>query len=82
MLVQFTQKAKHRCGQSVLPAASDRYNAPLQVITVQVGSAIMAGLTNSFLTNPLDVVKTRLQVADPATRPSFMKTASASRTYS
>ncbi len=36
----------------------------------------MAGLTNSFLTNPLDVVKTRLQVADPATRPSFMKTAS------
>jgi len=32
-------------------------------VTVQTGSAICAGLTSGTLTNPLDVIKTRIQVA-------------------
>lgn len=48
----------------------------MQVILVQTGASVMAGATSSTLTNPLDVIKTRLQVADPALRRSFAATAS------
>eukprot|EP00798_Chlamydomonas_sp_ICE-L_P011582 gene11582-34282_t len=34
-----------------------------QVLAVQTASAVLAGTTSSFLTSPLDLVKTRVQVA-------------------
>lgn len=37
--------------------------SPREVLTVQTSSALLAGCTSAVLTNPLDVVKTRLQVA-------------------
>ena len=37
--------------------------SPSEVVTVQTTSALLAGVTSAVLTNPLDVVKTRLQVA-------------------
>ena len=36
--------------------------ATAQVMAVQTSSALLSGLTTATLTNPLDVVKTRLQV--------------------
>ncbi|KAL3159869.1 hypothetical protein ABBQ38_010269 [Trebouxia sp. C0009 RCD-2024] len=37
--------------------------SPTEVVAVQTSSALLAGCTSAILTNPLDVVKTRLQVA-------------------
>ena len=37
--------------------------SPSEVVAVQTSSALLAGCTSAILTNPLDVVKTRLQVA-------------------
>ena len=36
--------------------------ATAQVMAVQTSSALLSGLTAATLTNPLDVIKTRLQV--------------------
>ncbi|KAK9836519.1 hypothetical protein WJX74_002116 [Apatococcus lobatus] len=38
--------------------------ATAQVMAVQTSSALLSGLTAATLTNPLDVIKTRLQVAE------------------
>ena len=35
-----------------------------EILMVQVASGVMTGCTTSFLTNPLDVIKTRVQVRD------------------
>jgi len=43
------------------PAAAPRHEGP-QVVGVQAAAALMGGCTSAVLTNPLDVVKTRLQV--------------------
>lgn len=37
--------------------------SPTEVVAVQTSSAVLSGITSAVLTNPLDVVKTRLQVA-------------------
>ncbi len=37
--------------------------SPTEVVAVQTSSALLSGVTSAILTNPLDVVKTRLQVA-------------------
>lgn len=45
-----------------------------EVVAVQTSSALLAGCTSAILTNPLDVVKTRLQVASrqrSGQQPSF-----------
>lgn len=39
--------------------------ATAQVMAVQTSSALLSGLTAATLTNPLDVIKTRLQVLHP-----------------
>lgn len=48
--------------------------SPSEVVAVQTSSALLAGCTSAILTNPLDVVKTRLQVASrqrSGQQPSF-----------
>lgn len=40
-----------------------------QVMGVQTASAVCAGLTSSVFTNPLDVIKTRLQVIQQSCGP-------------
>ncbi|KAK9864247.1 hypothetical protein WJX84_002434 [Apatococcus fuscideae] len=48
--------------------------ATAQVMAVQTSSALLSGLTAATLTNPLDVIKTRLQVAERkagGAKPSF-----------
>lgn len=37
--------------------------SPSEIVAVQTSSAVLSGVTSAVLTNPLDVVKTRLQVA-------------------
>ena len=37
--------------------------SPTEVMVVQTSSGVLSGLTSAVITNPLDVVKTRLQVA-------------------
>lgn len=43
-------------------AVDGRVASGWEVAGVQAGSAVLAGVTSALLTNPLDVLKTRLQV--------------------
>jgi solute carrier family 25 protein 44 len=49
-------------GQNVHPPRRVRVPAESTVIGVQIASGVCAGMTSGFLTTPLDIVKTRLQV--------------------
>ncbi len=42
-------------------AAGPPLRAPRELYAVQTGAALLAGCTSATLTNPLDVIKTRLQ---------------------
>ena len=51
-------------------AAAERHSSG-QVLAVQTSSAVLAGCTSAALTNGLDVIKTRIQVAPQAHHPAF-----------
>lgn len=71
--------ASELAGGKLEPGADDRMHThrTSEVMAVQTASSVLAGCTSSLVTTPLDLIKTRLQVAykHHGAPPSFMDVA-------